>query len=97
MNILSSLSRKLGFTGGDEDERDEELEDNELDGEEEEDEEEEEGSGFSFPFSLGRSEKSSRRRTIMIPTKRKSRKSLHRVHTNRMRRSRGIRLPAGAT
>ena len=53
MNILSSLSRKLGFTGGDEDERDEELEDNELDGEEEEDEEEEEGSGFSFPFSLG--------------------------------------------
>ena len=38
MSFLSSLSRKLGFTGGDEDERDEELEENELDDEEEEEE-----------------------------------------------------------
>lgn len=52
MNFLSSLSRKLGFTGGDEDERDEELEDNELEDEEEE-EDEEEGSGFSFRFPFG--------------------------------------------
>lgn len=52
MNILSSLSRKLGFTGGDEDERDEELEDNELE-EEDEEEDEDGGSGFSFPFSFG--------------------------------------------
>lgn len=52
MNFLSSLSRKLGFTGGDEDERDEELEDNELEDEEDE-EDEEEGSGFSFRFPFG--------------------------------------------
>ena len=44
MSFLSSLSRKLGFTGGDEDDRSEELEENELEDEEEyeEDEEEEE-------------------------------------------------------
>ncbi len=52
MNFLSSLSRKLGFTGGDEDERDEELEENELDDEAEEDEEEE-NAGFSFRFPFG--------------------------------------------
>lgn len=51
MSFLSSLSRKLGFTGGDEDERDqEELEENELEDEEEEDEE---ASGFSFRFPFG--------------------------------------------
>lgn len=51
MSFLSSLSRKLGFTGGDEDERDEEeLEENELEDEEEEDEEE---SSFSFKFPFG--------------------------------------------
>ena len=50
MSFLSSLSRKLGFTSGDEDERDEEeLEENELENEEEEEEE----SGFSFKFPFG--------------------------------------------
>lgn len=51
MSFLSSLSRKLGFTSSDEDERDEELEENEL--EEEEEEEEAEESGFSFRFPFG--------------------------------------------
>lgn len=52
MSFLSSLSRKLGFTGGDEDERDEELEDNELE-DEGEDDGEAEDSGFSFRFPFG--------------------------------------------
>ena len=53
MSFLSSLSRKLGFTGGDEDERDEEeLEENEL--EDEEEEEEETGFSFRFPFGSAR-------------------------------------------
>ena len=51
MSFLSSLSRKLGFTGGDEDERSEELEENELEDEEEYEEEEEERFSFRFPFS----------------------------------------------
>jgi len=57
MSFLSSLSRKLGFTGGDEDDRSEELEENELEDEEEyeEDEEEEAGAGFSFRFPFGNS------------------------------------------
>lgn len=54
MNFLSSLSRKLGFTGGDEDERSEELEENELE-EDEEEEEEDAGSRFSFRFPFGNS------------------------------------------
>lgn len=53
MSFLSSLSRKLGFTGGDEDDRSEELEENEL--EEEEEEYEEEESRFSFRFPFGNS------------------------------------------
>ena len=52
MSFLSSLSRKLGFTGGDEDERSEELEENELEDDEEE-YEEETGSHFSFRFPFG--------------------------------------------
>ena len=53
MSFLSSLSRKLGFTGGDEDERDEEeLEENEL--EDEEEEEEEASFSFKFPFGSAR-------------------------------------------
>lgn len=55
MSFLSSLSRKLGFTGGDEDDRAEELEENELEDEEEEDEEDEEESRFSFRFPFGNS------------------------------------------
>lgn len=56
MNFLSSLSRKLGFTGGDEDERGEELEENELEDDEDEDEEDEdEGSRLSFRFPFGNS------------------------------------------
>lgn len=56
MKFLSSLSRKLGFTGGDEEYRSEELDENELEDEEEEDEdEEEESSGFSFRFPFGNS------------------------------------------
>ena len=53
MNFLSSLSRKLGFIGGDEDERDEELEENELEDEEDDEDDEEESSGFSFRFPFG--------------------------------------------
>ena len=55
MNFLSSLSRKLGFTGGEEDDRSEELEENELEDEEEEEDEaeEEEGMRFSFRFPFG--------------------------------------------
>ena len=53
MGFLSSLSRKLGFTGGDEDDRSEELEENELEDEEEYEEEEEAESGFSFRFPFG--------------------------------------------
>ena len=55
MNFLSSLSRKLGFTGADDDDRSEELEENELEDEEEyeEDDEEEAGAGFSFRFPFG--------------------------------------------
>lgn len=52
MNFLSSLSRKLGFTGGDEDERSDELDENELEDDEEEDEEET-GSRFAFRFPFG--------------------------------------------
>lgn len=52
MGFLSSLSRKLGFTGGDEDERSEELEEYELE-DEEEDEEEEAEPRFSFKFPFG--------------------------------------------
>lgn len=56
MNFLSSLSRKLGFTGGDEEYRSEELDENELEDEEEEEEDdEEEASGFSFRFPFGNS------------------------------------------
>jgi len=57
MSFLSSLSRKLGFTGADEDDRGEELEENELEDEEEyeEEDEEEAGSGFSFRFPFGNS------------------------------------------
>ena len=54
MNFLSSLSRKLGFTGSDEDDRSEELDENEFEEDEEEyeDEEEEEPRfSFRFPFS----------------------------------------------
>lgn len=54
MSFLSTLSRKLGFTGEDEDDRSEELEENELEEEDEEyAEDEEEASRFSlrFPFS----------------------------------------------
>ena len=54
MSFLSSLSRKLGFTGGNEDERDEELEENELEDEEEEEEEEESTFSFKFPFGGAR-------------------------------------------
>ena len=63
MSFLSSLSRKLGFTGGDEDDRSEELEENELEDEEEyeEDEEEEAGTGFSFRFPFGNSGRFGRR------------------------------------
>jgi len=53
MSFLSSLSRKLGFTGSDEDERSEELEENEFEDDEEEyedDEEDEPRFGFRFPF-----------------------------------------------
>jgi len=58
MSFLSSLSRKLGFIGGeDEDERDEELEENELEDEEEEEEEEQE-TRFSFRFPFGGRNKS---------------------------------------
>ena len=53
MSFLSSLSRKLGFTGGDEDDRSEELEENELEDEEEYEEEEETESRFSFRFPFG--------------------------------------------
>ena len=53
MGFLSSLSRKLGFTGGDEDDRSEELEENKLEDEEEYEEEEESESGFSFRFPFG--------------------------------------------
>lgn len=53
MNFLSSLSRKLGFTGGDEDERSDELEENELEDDEEEEDEEESGNRFSFRFPFG--------------------------------------------
>lgn len=53
MSFLSTLSRKLGFIGGEEeDDRSEELEENELEDEEEEEEEEEE-SRFSFRFPFG--------------------------------------------
>lgn len=55
MSFLSSLSRKLGFTGGDEDERSEELEENELEDDEEDEEDEEAGSRFSFRFPFGSS------------------------------------------
>lgn len=59
MNFLSSLSRKLGFTGSEEDDRSEELEENEL--EEEEDAEEDEGdSRFSLRFPFGRTQRSRR-------------------------------------
>ena len=63
MSFLSSLSRKLGFTGGDEDDRSEELEENELEDEEEyeEDEEEDAGTGFSFRFPFGNSGRFGRR------------------------------------
>ena len=55
MSFLSSLSRKLGFTGGDEDDRSEELEENELEDEEEYEEEEDTRFSFKFPFgNLGR-------------------------------------------
>jgi len=53
MNFLSSLSRKLGFTGSDEDERSDELEENEFEEDEEEYEEDDEDEprfGFRFPF-----------------------------------------------
>jgi len=54
MSFLSSLSRKLGFTGGDEDDRSEELEENELEDEEEyEEDEEEQEPRFSFRFPFG--------------------------------------------
>jgi len=53
MSFLSSLSRKLGFTGGDEDDRSEELEDNELEDEEEYEDEEEQEPRFSFRFPFG--------------------------------------------
>lgn len=53
MSFLSSLSRKLGFTGGDEDERSEELEENELEDEEEDEEDEEDEPRFSFRFPFG--------------------------------------------
>lgn len=54
MGFLSSLSRKLGFTGGYEDDPNEELEENELEDEEEEEEEEgEDTSRFSFRFPFG--------------------------------------------
>jgi len=52
MSFLSSLSRKLGFTSGDEDDRSEELEENELE-DEEEDEKEEAEARFSFRFPFG--------------------------------------------
>jgi len=59
MSFLSSLSRKLGFTGGDEDDRSEELEENELEDEEEYEEEEESGFSFRFPFgNRGRGKRS---------------------------------------
>lgn len=54
MSFLSSLSRKLGFTGGDEDERSEDWEENELEDDEEE-YEEDTGSRFSFRFPFGNS------------------------------------------
>lgn len=58
MNFLSSLSRKLGFTGSDEDDRSEELEENELEEDEEEYEEEYEEPRFSFRFPFGGAQKS---------------------------------------
>ena len=59
MNFLSSLSRKLGFTGAEEDDRSEELEENEL--EEEEDEEEDaEAPRFSLRFPFGQAQRSRR-------------------------------------
>lgn len=56
MNFLSSLSRKLGFTGSDEDDRSEELDENEFEEDEYEDEdedEEEDSPRFSFRFPFG--------------------------------------------
>lgn len=53
MGFLSSLSRKLGFTGGYEDDPNEELGENELEDEEEEEEDEEESARFSFRFPFG--------------------------------------------
>jgi len=50
MGFLSSLSKKLGFTGGYEDDSNEEWEENEL---EDEEEEEEETPRFSFRFPFG--------------------------------------------
>lgn len=60
MNFLSSLSRKLGFTSSDEDDRSEELEENELEEDEEEYEEEYEESRFAFRFPFGGAQKSRR-------------------------------------
>lgn len=51
MSFLGTLSKRLGFTADDADDRSEALEDGELQ-DDEEDEEEEEDSGFSFRFPL---------------------------------------------
>jgi len=50
MGFLSSLSRKLGFTGGYEDDPAEELEENELEDEDEEEADENVRFSFRFPF-----------------------------------------------
>lgn len=61
MNFLSSLSRKLGFTGSDEDDRSEEFEENELEEDEDEYEDDEyEEPRFSFRFPFGNAHKSRR-------------------------------------
>lgn len=58
MNFLSSLSRKLGFTGSDEDDRSAELEENEFEEDEEEyDEEEYEEPRFAFRFPFGNAQR----------------------------------------
>ena len=51
MSFLSTLSKKLGFTADEADERSAGMEEDEL--QDEEEDEEEEDSGFSLRFPLG--------------------------------------------
>lgn len=69
MNFLSSLSRKLGFTGSDEDDRSEELEENEFEEEEDEyedEDEEDDGPRFSFRFPFSGSQKGSQQASVYM-------------------------------